>query len=178
MTFSKNIFWAAFGGLLLGTGGVVAQELDPMGPSELREAVVQALAELQGSVDGIASDLQQAESARSAATMECLTGKLSSARTLNDVSAVASGQMEEALQAGELERARHEYRKIAVALERTRQYVAEANNCMGERGESTGVSQIDVQFDGDGEDVDDTRVLDDGYGDVLGVDPPDATPFQ
>jgi hypothetical protein len=147
----------------------------PASPTELRADAETALSEIQSYVDTMASDLGDAEGDRAAARLECLTGKLSSTRTLNEVSHQAGEEMELALQAGEVDRARHEFRKIEVALDRSRQYAAEAQNCLGERGASTGVTQVDIV--GLGDDRDDTEPLDDGSG-FLGIDPPDATPFE
>jgi|GEM_PF-5724806 len=155
----------------------LAQEADsvPESPAELRIEAQTALDEIQSFVDVMASDLGDAEGDRAAARLECLTGKLSSTRTLNEVSQTAGEEMEAALQAGEVDRARHEFRKIGVALDRSRQYAAEAQNCLGERGATTGVTQVDIV--GLGDDRDDTEPLDDGSG-ILGIDPPDATPFE
>ena len=153
----------------------VPDDNTPASPAELREDAQAAFSEIQSFVDVMTSDLGDAEGDRAAARLEYLTGKLSSTRTLNEVSQQAGEEMEIALQAGEVERARHEFRKIEVALDRSRQYAAEAQNCLGERGASTGVTQVDIV--GLGDDRDDTEPLDDGSG-FLGIDPPDATPFE
>jgi hypothetical protein len=176
-SFRRFFLGCALSLLAVGSVQALAQEGEGASesPAELRAEAQSALAEIQSFVEVMASDLGDAESDRATARLECLTGKLSSTRTLNEVSQVANEEMEAALQAGEVERARHEFRKIGVALERSRQYSAEAQNCLGERGASTGVTQVDIV--GLGDDRDDTEPLDDGSG-ALGVDPPDATPFE
>jgi hypothetical protein len=175
--FRQMLFGVAFSLAVSLSGQSFAQDDDgvTVSPAELRMEAERALGEIQTYVDTMTSDLGDAEGDRAAARLECLTGKLSSTRTLNEVSQQAGEEMEVALQAGEVERARHEFRKIGVALERSRQYAAEAQNCLGERGASTGVTQVDVV--GLGDDRDDTEPLDDGSG-FLGIDPPDATPFE
>lgn len=64
-------------------------------------------------------------------TIQCISERLSAMVSLQEVSATAEGQMNAALDAGETERSGHEVRKIAVALEKSRQLSAEAQACAG-----------------------------------------------
>lgn len=78
-----------------------------------------------------------------AEAVQCVVSRLTAVRALVQVSMKAEVDMKTALQTGEEERANHEYRKIAVAVSKTRVLLAEANRCLtGEQVES-GTTLVD-----------------------------------
>jgi len=109
--------------------------------------------------------------------LQCLTTNLTSLRSLLQVSESAQAAMAQALEAGEMERADHELRKIAVARTKTRELMSAAQACI------TGTTALEpgetvVLVEG-GEFVDESGLLD--YSEDpfdLGNDPPEASPFQ
>ena len=108
--------------------------------------------------------------------LQCLTSRLTSVRALGQVSTQAEATMKSALASGETERANHEFRKIAVAVSKTRILLAEAERCTTQT----------ALVEGEGRLVEWTTSLvgDQGEGEVwdldaldVGNEPPDASPF-
>ena len=64
------------------------------------------------------------------------------------VSERANGAMKEAQARSSAERAEHEFRKIVVSLAKVRQFVAEAETCMGDVGSTPGTSEVQVDAAG------------------------------
>ena len=96
--------------------------------------------------------------------------------TLANVATVAESNLSSALSAGQRERAEHEYRKIAVARSMVEQFFREAEVCVG--GDATDQDQADVSWTSEGlSDVDDSESSTEGL-DVVGVDPPNTSPFE
>jgi hypothetical protein len=124
----------------------------------------------------MSKSLEQAEKEKDPIKIQCVTKKLSSTRALLEVSLSAQARMKEAIDAGANERGDHEFRKIAVALSKERQFLAEAESCMGDGGEDAGQTLVEVV--GASEDsIDVTEPLD-GLGDDVGRDPPNTSPFE
>lgn len=61
--------------------------------------------------------------------VQCLTSRLTSVRALQVVTDGASNAMRTAIENGQADKADHEFRKIAVALGKTRMLAAEAQQC-------------------------------------------------
>jgi hypothetical protein len=81
--------------------------------------------------------------------------------------------MQESLAANQNELADFHFRKIAVAVNKVRQFLAEAEACMGQNGTTGGTESIDISGDTLAENIDDY------FYDVEDEVPaPDATPFQ
>jgi hypothetical protein len=108
--------------------------------------------------------------------IRCVQLKLSNVRALMMVSERANGAMNEAQSTANPQRAEHEFRKIVVSLAKVRQFVAEADACMGDSGTTPGTSDVQVSQSGLTE-GDDSQALDD-YFLVVGVDPADVSPFN
>ena len=144
---------------------------------EKREFAVSAQAEMDRAVKQLAESMEDAEKDREAVRLNCLSKKLSSARTLSQVANAAKEDMDAAIAENQMDRAEHEFRKIAVALQKTREFAAEGEACVGDAGTSPGITSVDVS-QGNLDDADDTEPLDDGSTGLLGVDPPDTSPFQ
>jgi uncharacterized protein YPO0396 len=133
--------------------------------------------EMDAAVKKLAKAMSDAEREREAVQLLCLSKKLSSARTLTEVAEHASEAMDAAIAENNLDRAEHEFRKIAVALQKTREFAAEGEGCLGDGGSAPGVTSVDVTR-GNLDDEDDTEPIDDGSTGLLGIDPPDTSPFE
>ena len=110
------------------------------------------------------------------ADTECLLTKLTAIRALQTVSERAEGAMKEAFAAGNEEKGNHEFRKIAVAVSKTRMLRAEANRC-GTPDEAGGGAPTIVDWESFLQEYGD--VFDDFDLDDLdfGQDPPQESPF-
>jgi hypothetical protein len=171
--------------LALGAEGIGhAQETEASGqleaaattsPKEKMDFASSALAEMAGGEKTVRKLLEQAqkEGDSAASKVQCLNNKLASIRSLQEVSAGANSAMQESLAANQNEMADFHFRKIAVAITKVRQFVAEAEACMGQNGTTGGTESIDISGDTLAENMDDYfyDVEDD-------VPAPDATPFQ
>jgi saccharopine dehydrogenase-like NADP-dependent oxidoreductase len=145
--------------------------------SEKREFATDANKEMEAAVKKLSKAMADAEREREAVRLNCLSKKLSSARTLSEVAESASQAMNVAIDGNDLDKAEHEFRKIAVALQKTREFAAEGEACLGDAGSSPGVTSV-VVSQGDLDAEDDTEPIDDGSLGLLGVDPPETSPFQ
>ena len=109
--------------------------------------------------------------------IQCVRIKLASIKALADVSERANDSMTDALADGNDERAEHEFRKIAIALSKVRQFVAEAEACVGQGGAVDGDTDVTVDVQGITDDTDDTEGTDTD-GEIIGDDPPNTSPFE
>jgi hypothetical protein len=160
--------WIALVALLLAGGSARGQ--DPTGVSDLERAASStpqekiayaesANAEIEEGVRAINRLLEQARKDADADAIECLISRLTSVRALLQVSQSAEISMANAIAAAEDEKANHEFRKIAVAVSKTRMLLAEAQRCASEQQLESGTTLVD-------------------WTTVLGVetgDPPDVT---
>ncbi len=146
-------------------------------PAEKQEFVTDANKEMEAAVKKLTKAMSDAEREREAVQLNCLNKKLSSARTLSEVAESASAAMNAAIDENNLAKAEHEFRKIAVALQKTREFAAEGEACLGDAGSAPGITSVEVST-GNLDDEDDTEPLDDGSTGLLGVDPPDTSPFE
>jgi Fe2+ transport system protein B len=145
--------------------------------AEKQDFVSNANKEMEAAVKKLTKAMSDAEREREAVQLNCLSKKLSSARTLSEVAESASEAMNAAINENNLDKAEHEFRKIAVALQKTREFAAEGEACLGDAGSAPGVTSVDVS-QGNLDDEDDTEPIDDGSTGLLGVDPPDTSPFE
>jgi hypothetical protein len=144
-------------------------------PKEKMDFSTSATAEMSAAEKAVRKMLEQAQKEGDSATskVQCLNNKLASIRALEEVSDGANRSMQESLAAGQNELADFHFRKIAVALTKVRQFVAEAEACMGQNGTTGGTETVDVSGDTLAENIDDY------FYDVEDEVPaPDATPFQ
>jgi hypothetical protein len=174
---------------LLLPGSAVAQErgsadearsqLEQSGATSSSEKISfarKAVAEMQDGERKMSKALEQAEKEKDPIKIQCVTKKLSSTRALLEVSLSAQARMKEAIDAGANEKGDHEFRKIAVALAKERQFLAEAEACMGGGGKDAGQTQVEVV--GASEDRFDVTDPLTGLGDDVGLDPPNTSPFD
>ncbi len=108
--------------------------------------------------------------------VNCVQAAQQRVDTLIAVATRAEGSLKESLASGQRQRAEHEYRKIAVARAKVQQLYAEADACVG--GSSGGQDQAEVSWTAEGlKETEDTNPLTDG-ADVVGIDPPNTSPFE
>ncbi|MFT4979146.1 MAG: hypothetical protein ACI8S6_005056 [Myxococcota bacterium] len=84
--------------------------------------------------------------------------------------------MQEALASSSPERAEHEFRKIAVALSKSRQFLAEAEACAGQGDVVAGTTDVEVLNTQGITDADETSSTDVDV--VVGTDPPSSSQFE
>ena len=134
-----------------------------------------AISEMRDAESDVSRLLATAEKEGDVLTINCLTKKLAAIRSLVEVSESASATMNDAMVSG-TGGADAEFRKIAVALSKSRQFRAEAEACTGGGDGESGETTVDVEGDAWGL-GDDTSGIEDGNSD-LGTDPPGTTPFE
>jgi hypothetical protein len=139
----------------LGVSGVAAQQ--PIGvTSELERAATtspeekiayaeNANTEIAAAIKTIEKLLDTAKRTNASPdALQCLNTRLTQVRTLAAVSIASEGTMREALAVQEIESANHEFRKVAIALAKTRGLLAEAYTCTGQEEEATGQTTSEV----------------------------------
>jgi hypothetical protein len=134
-----------------------------------------AIQEMAGAQKAVRKMLEQAEKEGESANakVQCLNNKLASIRALEEVSNGANGSMQEALGSNNNELADFHFRKIAVSITKVRQFLAEAEACMGRTGQTGGTESVDVSGDLLSENVDDY------FDDTDDIPPaPPISPFE
>lgn len=109
---------------------------------------------------------------------DCVSNSLTAARALLQVADGAVVDLSEALETGERGRAELEFRKIAIALKKSRELQAEGERCGLGEASSDGKTRITVDSEDDTADTgssDTDPVFDDPLD--FGFDPPNASPF-
>ena len=137
-----------------------------------------AQAEIGDALKQINKMLEAARREGDADKIQCLTSRHTSVRALQVVTDGATTSMEAAIANGESEKADHEFRKLAVALGKTRMLAAEAQQCDSGSSVQPGETLIELLSE---------LVSDDELTDLLdlleldqldfGMDPPDVSPF-
>ena len=145
-------------------------------PAEMAQYVRSALEEMMNGLKSVSRLSDAARREGDEEMLRCVQVKLSNIRALMMVSERANGAMNEAQSRSSADRAEHEFRKIVVSLAKVRQFVAEAETCMGDVGSTPGTSEVQVDAVGL-EEADDMEPMDD-YFTALGVDPPATSPFE
>lgn len=115
-------------------------------PEEKIAYATSALEEIQAAlvqIDKLLSQQKSKGGEGSTDAINCLRLKYTSVLALNDVAQSASVSMQTALDDDNDELANHEYRKIAVAVSKTRQLLAEAQTCASDGSVSSGTTIVD-----------------------------------
>jgi len=144
-------------------------------PKEKIDFATGALTEMAAGEKTVRKMLEQAQKEGESADSRvvCLNNKLASIRALQEVSDGANRSMQESMAANQNELADFHFRKIAVALTKVRQFVAEAEACMCFFNTTGATESIDITGDTLAENIDDY------FYDVEDEVPaPDATPYQ
>lgn len=130
--------------------------------------------EIRDAEKTIARLLDQARKDADAEAIECLVNRLTSVRALLQVSESAEIAMKDAIAAGTDEKADHEFRKIAVAVSKTRMLLAEAQRCASDQQVESGTTLVDWESAiADEDDLGDLEI--DDFD--IGLDPPQVSPF-
>lgn len=124
------------------TGGV--EQSSTTSPREKVLFADGAVSEIGAAVKTVEGLLADAEKAKNTEQIECLTRKLTPMRALSEVSSLSSNTMKQALAANDPVHADQEFRKVAVALTKTREFLAEAQACVGETGVQRGQASATV----------------------------------
>jgi hypothetical protein len=123
----------------------------------------------------IAKLLEQSRKDGDAEAIECLVNRLTSVRALLQVSEAAEVAMKDALANGDDERANHEFRKIAVAISKTRMLLAEAQRCSSDQSLQSGATITEWEVEG----VDPVNPDPPDFSTTgIGLTPPPVSPFQ
>jgi hypothetical protein len=166
----------ATSGRALGQDPTTASDLEMAASSTPQDKIAyaeSANAEINEAVRQINRLLEQARKESDADAIECLISRFTSVRALLQVSQSAEISMKNSIAAAEEEKANHEYRKIAVAVSKSRMLLAEAQRCASEDQLESGTTLVDF-----------TTVLGEG-GDTLpdvtitttNLEPPPVSPF-
>jgi hypothetical protein len=99
-------------------------------------------------VEGLLKDAENAK-VKNVEQIECLTRKLTPLRALLEVSRQASNAMKQSLASNDGVHADQEFRKVAVALTKSREFLAEAQACAGDAGVERGETTATVTDGGD-----------------------------
>jgi hypothetical protein len=159
-------------------GGQLEQSIS-LSDDEKRDFASQALVEMELAHKQVTKLLEGAERLKEderAQVVECLSAWNSKIWTLREVSLLAADSMEEAIITSRGSVANTEFRKVAAALSKVRQFLAEAQACTGDADAAPGVTSVDVVSAALSE-ADETELTDDGNVDV-GTDLPNTSPFQ
>jgi hypothetical protein len=174
--------WMLIGGLaLLGfTPNAQAQDdqveaASSTTPKEKLDFAVEAITEMGEGVKTVEKLQEQVTRDGDEELIQCVRIKMASVKALTDVSERANESMTDALAEGNDERAEHEFRKIAIALNKVRQFVAEAEACVGQGGVVDGDTEVTVDSQGvpEGDDTEGGEITDDNF-----VDPPESSAFE
>ena len=143
-------------------------------PSQMRKEAEESSQEMKGFVKKILGLIEKARAARDIVLLNCLNEKLTQMKALARVSDQANLNLQEFLAKDQVEGAVHERRKIALAEEKVKTLLGEAESCLGENGAGGGKTTVSVQkpdYPGD------PTHLDPPPGGDLET-PPSASPFN
>lgn len=145
-------------------------------PEEKLDYAASANTEIATAADTISRLLEAARRNNDPDQIQCVSNKLTAVRALRGVSESASDAMAQRLEAGDAGRADHEFRKIAVALAKSRQLLSEAQYCTDSGGLQDGQTSLIVEGGEVGSEAD---IKAPEYPNDYDVDfdPPDASPF-
>ena len=135
------------------------------------------LAELDGALKRVARLVEDAsKEGAPPEAQQCLAKKQASLKTLESVTQKSNAALKEALASNQPAKADAEYRKLGVISSKVKQFLAEAETCVGGRGQSTGTTEVEVTSQALA-DASDTAALT-GDDPIVGVDPPNTSPFE
>ena len=147
--------------------------------SEKKVYAASAMVEIDDTVKQVSRLLEGARKDSDAEKVMCLTSRIASVRALNSVTEAATRVLKQAIDSGDTERAAHEFRKIAVALSKTRVLMAESIQCDQGQKVQPGETLVDL-LSGLVSEEELESILDQAALDGLDVgvyDPPEVSPF-
>lgn len=137
----------------------------------------QATSEMRDAVKAVTRLYDAAKRSGEEQQEGCINERLTQIRALTQVSEMAEVRMKEALATAEEDLAAHEFRKIAVALSKSRQLAIEAQACQEDSGLRSGETTVVVNGGIQGPNTDTETLVFDVFAIGLGVDPPDQSGF-
>ena len=158
--------------------GGVAGEIDRVAsssPQEKLDYVASANDEMRTAVKEVGKLLETVRREADVERIQCLKNRFTSLRSVLQVSEGAETSMRGALEAGEVEKADHEFRKVAIALSKARQLRAEADGCGYDSSVQSGETEVIVEG-GEFDDLDETVEVEVEV--EIGFDPPESSPFM
>lgn len=165
----------ATGGRALGQVQAGVSDLERAATTTAQEKIAYAESanvEIRDAVRQITRLLEQARKDTDADAIECLISRLTSVRALLQVSESAEISMKNSIAAAEEEKANHEFRKIAVAVSKTRMLVAEAQRCAADQQLESGTTLVDwTTVLGEGGSLPDVTLT------TTNIEPPPVSPF-
>jgi hypothetical protein len=143
-------------------------------PAEKVAYAESANGEIREAEKQISRLLEQSRRESDAEAIECLLSRLTSVRALLQVSEASEISMRNAIASSSDEMANHEFRKVAVAVGKTRMLVAEAQRCASHQELESGTTLLDwstmlAQYDDDLPDQTATT--------ITNLEPPPVSPF-
>jgi len=147
--------------------------------SEKQVYAASAVNEMDDTLKQVTRLLESARKDSDAEKVMCLTSRISSVRALSSVTEAASRVLGEAIDRGDADRAAHEFRKIAVALSKTRVLLAESIQCDQGQKVQPGETLVDLLSGLVSEDELES-ILEQAALDGLDIgvyDPPEVSPF-
>jgi hypothetical protein len=174
------LMWCCTSGVAMAQQSGLSGELERAGkapPREMAAFARSATEEILGASKAISRMVDQARRDNELEEVNCLESRLSYVRALLMVTERANGAMKDAQAAGIADRSEHEFRKMAVAVSKVRQFMAEAEACLGEGGATPGTTELNVDEGAGLEEADPTEALDDSSV-VVVPDPPVTSPFE
>lgn len=118
--------------------------------------------------------VEDAREERDVVKLNCVNEKLTAIKGLLRISEQADVSMQEALARRNSEVANHEYEKIAIAMSKCEQLVAESEACVGELAVYAGDTQVEVEITGEPPE----DLSEDIPKDEIITRPPAASPYQ
>lgn len=175
------LFRAAMLGLLgfaaanAGAQSESSTEEAPIPPEQMIKFGADAIVEMRDAVKEVVKLLEIAEREKEDPRIQCLSKKLTTMRALLEVSESANASLVDAVKAGDLERAGHEFRKLRIALGKVRQFRSEADTCGG--GTTGQEGSTDVQVLGSELEFEDSEDFGPEFDENL-WQPPDVSQFE
>lgn len=156
----------------------VSSEIERTATTSPQEKIVYAESSNQEMRDAertIAKLLEVSRKNGDAEAIECLVNRLTSVRALLQVGEAAELQMKTAISTGDDDRANHEFRKIAVAISKTRMLLAEAQRCSSDQQLQSGTTLTEWEVEGPDSDNPTQPAL---TTTGVGITPPAVSPFR
>lgn len=125
----------------------ISGELEQSSTTSPKEKVAfseAAIIEIGGAMRTVEKLLEEAQKEKNVEHVECLTRKLTPLKALYEVSRQSNTVMQQALSVSDAVHADQEFRKVAVALTKSRDFLVEAQACVGDNGVKRGEGGVTV----------------------------------
>lgn len=158
LALSLVVSWSA-----AATPGVVG-ELEQSAettPKQKAEFVTSALGEITAGVATVEKLLEAARTSKEKdkEEIDCLEAKLPQMKTILEVAKKANTSMETNLANSDLTHADQEYRQVAVLLSRSREFLADAQQCVKSAGTTSGKTASSLSQDDSANTIDDLEEI-------------------